>query len=332
MLNELGRLVEGTDNNNLTIKDDGDDEENCTIYYRQCPRRGIITTMRVRVWDGASLPEDLLEDYGLRDNNFLSEFVVAEVGRLMAHPEIRSTLHVPNFFCYAAEDMQKRLGVNCLLMSCKPGLVSLYKKMAFNSYSEKLIQYPDGIEIPMVCFLHASSLKKDGIAYHKIAMHTFTNEQENVVNRVKLITKKSIECDKEIILKHYRNFLIGNKPPIIYPKLDTIGILIDSGCYLLNINQPTHITYSGIKESDMYLLMQGSIETEQRPTTEPGVIFGEHAYFSAAKKRRFNRWTERAQLLVIKASALQKVRRQYPVHYQQLIDFIAQNLSYKLAL
>jgi CRP-like cAMP-binding protein len=104
---------------------------------------------------------------------------------------------------------------------------------------------------------------------------------------------------------------------------------------VLHVDQSTKVIHEGMKDRDIYLVLDGEVFIEtavgRRAVARRGDVVGEFALFLPQHRRSKSAYARRARILVIKQNALESLKTRSPRRYIALIEALAQRVIAKLA-
>lgn len=175
-------------------------------------------------------------------------------------------------------------------------------------YTDNYIQYPDGLEIPMIGFIDEKRLRshnclgpymikkenyRDFSQYNQLLDQnsTFISDPAKVFNEV-------ISSSKEL-----------SKSP------NVLSTATNNGSYIIKISNKSKIMTEGILEHDCFYILEGEINLYKSgvlvSTLGPGSFVGAEDYINK-RKRKNEAICDRVTLLVFKKHALDKILARAP--------------------
>jgi hypothetical protein len=122
-------------------------------------------------------------------------------------------------------------------------------------------------------------------------------------------------------------------PPLIDRAI--VDDLVRCGSYVLSVNQSTKLIHEGLKDRDIYIVLDGEVFIEtgvgRRAVATRGDVVGEFALFLPLHRRSKSAYARRAKILVIKQGALESLKARSPRRYIALIETLAQRIIAKLS-
>lgn len=331
---ELGRVVGGVDHDRQVIEDELDRAPNTIQVYQEAGGH-IHLAMRVIVWEAGRLPDAVRRDFDLARVAGADRFSYAEYGRLMAHPRYRGSLRALALILSVTRMLVTERGINVLLATCKPGLVSRYVRLGLRPYTPRLLEYPDGLEIPLIAPLDREYGRLVRSPFRYIAPHKSPWDQQRDWERwARGEDEAAVTTDVDRIAGEL-DALYARAPgsPLIDRAI--VDDLVRSGGYVLNVNQSTKLIQEGLQDRDIYIVLDGEVFIEtgagRRAVATRGDVVGEFALFLPLHRRSKSAYARRAKILVIKHSALESLKARAPRRYIALLEALAQRIIAKLA-
>jgi len=325
--------VSGVDHRRRVIEDELDTASNTLQIYQEAGGH-IQMAMRVVVWEAGRLPDAVKREFDLARFAWADQFSYAEYGRLMANPQHRGGLRVLALILSVTRMLVEKHRIDFLLASCKPGLVSRYVQLGLRPYTTRLLEYPDGLEIPLIAPLDRECGARVRSPLRYIAPHNHPLRQQCAGD---LWAGGDPETAVVTDIRHVGLALDdlyerAPGPPLIDRAI--VDDLVRSGSYVLSVNQSTKLIQEGLKERDIYIVLEGEVVIEtgvgRRAVATRGDVVGEFALFLPLHRRSKSAYARRAKILVIKQSALESLKARSPRRYIALIETLAQRIIAKL--
>ena len=330
---ELGRVVSGVDHGRGMIEDDLDRAPNTLQIYQEGGGH-IHLAMRVVVWEAGRLPEAVKREFDLARIPGADGFSYAEYGRLMAHPRHRGSLRALALILSVTRMLVKEHGIDALLATCKPGLVGRYVRLGLRPYTPRLIEYPDGLEVPLIAPLDREYGRLARSPFRYLAPRNPMWQQHRVWEGW-----ARGEDDAAVITDGERigadvDALYASAPASALIERAIVEDLARAGGYILSIGQSTKLIQEGLHDRDIYIVLDGEVVIEtgagRRAVARRGDVLGEFALFLPLHRRSRSAYTRHARILVIKHSALESLRARAPQRYIALIEALARRIIAKL--
>jgi predicted GNAT family N-acyltransferase len=328
---EFYREVEGLDLQLKVINDLNDEEKNTFLFYRKKGEE-VIATLRVIVWTPGTMPNEIKKFYEIDEYNWLDFYTVCEFGRLMVKKECRSKLITLKFLAAIIRFVAFKQKVQFIFLSCKPHLVPRYNFLGFHSYTSHVINYPDGIEVPLAFLVDGNYLKRvkspgkfllrkmNSISPEDIA--AFGKNSESAV----MLNKNEIWPVLEKSLKSIGGFT--------EEEIDVFNKLVQLDCFLLTVTKSVELVHLKMVDSTMYLVVEGTVEVElkdhSRYIVGAGNLVGEFSYFLPDHKRTAKVGIHQGRLFVIKDSAIRILGKIDHKKNEVFLHLIIRNLIHKV--
>jgi hypothetical protein len=331
---ELGRVVSGVDHDRRAIEDEMDRAPN-TIHVYQERGGEIALAMRVIVWEAGHLPEAVKRDFDLARVPGADRYSYAEYGRLMARPRHRGSLRALALILSVTRMLVKERGIDALLATCKPGLVSRYVRLGLRPYTPRIIEYPDGLEVPLIAPLDRAYGRLARSPFRYIAPHNPAWQEHRAWESwARGDDEAAVSTDPERMAAEL-DALYAGIPAHSLVERAILEDLARAGGYILSIDQGTKLIQEGLYDRDIYIVLDGEVVIEtgagRRAVARRGDIVGEFALFLPLHRRSRSAYARRARILVIKASAVEALKARAPRRYIALIEVLARRIIAKLA-
>jgi len=332
---ELARDVVGEDIEHKMIKDELDDDPNVILFYQEDNNK-IIATMRAMIFRPNQQPQQFLQLYDLDKYPWLNNYTICELSRLMVAKNYRHKLIILRFLGSIVRMLGRKLEVRFIFLTCKPYLVSRYYFLGFRPYTRQMVSYPDGIEIPMFKLIDRSFLKQ----INSPTRFLFSNSHKiNKTHRDEFLNSSTnpIILDQKTLMPLIKNRMLAADFLPFFPKdIKLFQELMKYNCYALIIKYPIELIHTKMVDKTIYLVIDGQVTVYVKNSKPielgPGHLVGEFAYFLPKHKRTARVMSENSILFVIKESALNELMKHHKVLYIKFINFIIQNLIYKILI
>lgn len=322
---ELNRNVAGLKKDLGVIVDEYDEQPNTLIFYLQAGEE-IIATIRAILIDQEHPESALLEDYNVTKYTWFMDYKSCELGRFMVAKNYRSSLVVLRFVLSVMSFLVFKKGIRISLISCKPYLTPYYMFLGFMPYTQKLITYPDGIEIPLIAMVDNRYLKET----NAVAQYTYRDINTISAEHVDILLKS---IHTPILSNEEINNLLDNLRKKIYlPRQSIFNHLLNYGSYGLEIKELAKLIHKEMVDRTIYLILEGNVQIlKNNKVIElgPGQIIGEFAYFLPKGKRMAEVICKNAKFLVIRKSSIEQLAKSYPHEHIELNQFIVCELLKK---
>lgn len=315
---ELGRAVPGLDHEEKMIKDELDEIESSHIFYVK-KEKEIIATVRVCYFKG-NITKNLIEYYSLQGFSGLESEKICLMERFMVSKKFRGTIESMKLLIPVLAFFINKKEAGCFICCCKPGLVGNYRKLGMFPYTGNFIDYPDGLEIPLIGFIDKHHL----MSYRCLGPHFIKNRSYRDFSTY---TEKLIINDSVILEKN--KILINLEESNVYEQKNIYNLLskelvdkfVTQGSYILNIKNPATVMNQGASEQDVFFVLKGHIDLYKNGSffkrALPGETVGAVDYLSESGKRKNKAVCSNSSIFVIKKNALDKVLRE-----ANSVDFI----------
>lgn len=317
---DYGRVVDGLNHQKKIICDEIDNRDNTLLIYQK-NAKGIHATMRCVIWSPKTMPREIKQSFGLEQFSWVDDYVIVELGRLMVDMHNHTARETVELIVKVLEYLESEHQCAIIIASCKPGLVGRYQKFGIVPYSERLMSYPDGIEVLLAGAMEKSFVKSVHSPCHYLLKfkNPILPEQSEALRNNKTcidVRAKSLKykldslCEKQVI---------SNKRTTAILKL-----AVDYGAYAIAINENVKLIQKHIKEFNIYFVLSGSLNVELsnniKVTIQAGEFLGDTTH---SNKRMFSAYADKAEVLVIRRSALIGLRRYHPYLYIQMMHELA---------
>lgn len=321
--------------------DEYDSHDNALhFYYMQEDK--IMGAVRMILFF-KNVPKDMFETYDL---SLFSSFDVkyAEAQYIVTDRREKDKLIVPALFKAFMEYItDKKIKLDVIFLSCKPGLYEYYKKLGGMNYTLKTVGYGDGVSIALCNILAVKERYKDNRSpfylIYKKYIKTVLDETDiakgrGIISKIQA-SEKSYMQDKAVISSALDEFVDSHPDIIFYSKSHLKKILTKIVTGLVHIKQGNVITLSSIEDYDIYLVANGEVSViyndKKIATLYQGDIFGELAYFTSNKQRVATIETqEDSVLLIIRRGAFTRIIKNTNRDGKEIALFLCQVLVKKL--
>lgn len=314
----LGRLVEGTDHRHKMIRDELDLTPNTLqLYMGDINNPSLV--MRIILWAKGQMPSQVTQDYDLNRFEWINKINAVEFGRLMADPKIKSPFNVLLFLGALVNYLAKEHHTALILASCKPGLVMRYLLLGLYPYTNKLIEYPDGIEVPLAAFMD---------------MKYYLQSHSPLGPAI---------CNQTIVHEDWLNAFFASKSAIIFDKINMLTILKQKFCrkhckpssnllsflinydsYIIDIDEPIKLAHKGSQKRELYYLLSGKAfnyyEGVKKQLT--GFLIDEVYVSNQDQYYLQDLFINKGQVLVIRHSTISRLKFEHVNEYLELLHLI----------
>ena len=310
---EFGRRLGEPDHERRWVRDEDDESPHTTILYTGTPD-AVTASVRLRHWPAGQVPAADVETLSLDRVPGAHRRSLAEIERLMVHPEVRGKLLVAALVKRSYEILVGEHGSEMVFCYCSPGLMHFYRRIAMRPYGGRLVNAPDGLMIPMV------SVTSDADHYRQVGSYLTPMVDlyygEDGLPSVDLeplqdvFAKTGITWEKDAVLHAVDTALANQRSEFLenltegeYDDLVGHGLVID-------IEEGTLVTRRGFRELELYVVLEGDFATDEGQHLEAGDHFGEESLLHEAGRRAHTvRARTDGKLLVLRGVFLQRVLR-----------------------
>ncbi|MDH3976528.1 MAG: cyclic nucleotide-binding domain-containing protein [Deltaproteobacteria bacterium] len=343
---ELKRQIGGVDHKRRMVHDEEDEKEGAVHLYAGTVDE-IIGTLRIRIWEPGTIPDYDFKTFSLELFPGIEKMRVAELGRVMISRTIRGRLVLLSMMQEAYHLLAGKKKVDLTFLYCRPGLVRYYRKFGARPYSGRLVDAPEGMEIPMVVVLSDHRyFNKIGSPVAPLVKKYFGPGKRKPLDlsHFKKIFDNEllpVETDPQLIwdrLQH--DFIQEQEKPKAASFVDslskrTLKKLSDYG-FIMDIPTGTLVTREGHVEKEMYIILEGTFEvfTAKRvfAILEKGDLFGEVAFFRESGKRSASvRALTDGKLLVLRRNLMKELSKSDPKTAYTILFNLGRILSERLA-
>lgn len=327
---ELSFGIPGTNHDLKMITDELDNSPNCTLFYLESKGK-IIATMRAMIYGPNEAPDEIWKLFDLVKYDWMKKYSICELERFMSRKEFRGQFVMLKFIISILRYVIKNK-VSIVLQYCKPYLVPHYYAIGSRPYTRHLVDFANGLWIPLIGFLDKAYAKKINSPVRFLLPDQFVFPPEYIKDFYCYPT--AINFEKNMIFKKIKEVLHHRHAGERTFHLDVFKQLIDDDCYILTIEQPIKLINAGMVERTMYLVLEGSCRVGSKIISYQEInvnqLAGEFAIFMPYGKRTAEVIVEnKATLFVIKESAIVKMKRLHPRKYINFLEVVISNLIYK---
>lgn len=310
---EFGRRLGEPDHERRWVRDQDDESAHTTILYTGTPQN-ITACVRLRHWPAGQVPAADVKTLSLDRIPRADRRSLAEIERLMVHPDVRGKLLVAALVKRSYEILVGEHGSEMVFCYCSPGLMHFYRRIAMRPYGGRLVNAPDGLMIPMV------SVTSDTDYYRQVGSYLTPMVDlyygQNGLPPVDLeplrdvFANTGITWEKDAVLDAVRPALeddrsefLGNLTDGEYEDLVGHGLVIE-------VEEGTLVTRRGFRELELYVVLEGEFATDDGRRLGVGDHFGEESLLHEAGRRAHTvRARTAGKLLVLRGVCLQRVLR-----------------------
>ena len=341
---ELKREIGGVDHAGKMVTDAEDEADYSHHFYVGTPDN-IAGTVRLRIWKPGEIPEYDFKQFSLDIISGIESMTVSEIGRFMIHPKRRGALVLPAMARAAYEFQARDMGVDLALCYCRPGLVNYYRRLGARPYGGRMVDAPEGMEVPLVSVLsdrhYYKAVKSPLTSYVRKCFGPGKRTPLDIGRFAHLFDDDAqpIVTDKRKIWEEMNETLLDNT--------HTAGTFLDglsdaaiqklagSG-FIMDVPSGTLVTRAGHTEREMYVVLDGSFEVfngeQVYAQLGRGDVFGEAAFFRDSGKRSASvRATRTGRLVTLRRKFLDELGKSDPASAQQILFNLAKILSERLA-
>jgi hypothetical protein len=343
---ELDREIGGVDHKRRMVHD-ADDEKECTIHLYMGTADEIVGALRISIWEPGSIPEHYFHKYSLELFPGIDEMRVAEMGRFMISRSIRGRLVLLSMMQESYRIVAGGKEADLAFLCCRPGLVRYYRKFGARPYSGRLVDGPEGMEVPMVVALSDHRYFKEvGSPLAPLIRKYFGSGKRAPIDlsRFKHIFDNEllpVETDPDLVWERLQHDFIQEqgkaKAASFVDSLSkrTLKKLSDSG-FIIDTPTGTLATREGHVEKEMYIILEGSFEVFSGERVfailEKGDLFGEVAFFRESGKRSASvRALTDGRLLVLRRNLMEELTKNDPKTAYTILFNLGRILSERLA-
>lgn len=317
-VNEFGRRLGEPDHERRWVRDDDDESPHTTILYTGTPDH-ITASVRLRHWSPGEVPAADVDTLSLDCIPDAENRNLAEIERLMVHPNVRGKLLVASLVKTSYEILVGEHQSEMVFCYCSPGLMHFYRRIAMRPYGGRLVNAPDGLMIPMV------SVTSDADYYRQVgsylapmvdAYYDLGDSGQGKLPPVDLeplrdvFATTGVTWEKEEILKALdgaeaaeRSEFLQNFTDGEYEDLVGHGLVID-------VDEGTLVTRRGFCELELYVVLEGDFATDDGTALAAGDHFGQESLLHETGRRAHTvRARTAGRLLVLRGVCLQRVLR-----------------------
>jgi CRP-like cAMP-binding protein len=340
---ELGREIGGVDHGKQWVRDEHDEKE-YAMHLTVGSGEKVAGALRICIWGPGRVPAPVASKYSLDLLPGIDALHTAELGRLMIRPTLRGRLVLPSLMREAYVRLAGEAGTDLVFLSCRPGLVRYYRKLGARPYPGRLLEEPEGMEVPLVSvlsdlafFRHVGSPLVPLVRKHfgpkkrpPLDLTPFEDLFEKGLSTVETDTGKVWE-----LLQH--DFIDGQKGSgSILDSLSERAVKQLSGKgFVVEVPAGTLVTREGHSEKEMYFILDGSFEAfsgdRRFEVMTRGDLFGEVAFFREGGRRSASvRSLTNGRLLCLRRRFLDELAKKDPQTAHTILFNLGRILSERL--
>jgi CRP-like cAMP-binding protein len=346
---ELGRVTGGVDHARKQIRDPDDEADFTTHFYVGSPDC-VLAASRVRAWAPGQVPARDFETFSLALFPNIAQLSVCEIGRYMVRPSMRGKLMLASLASAGFDFVAGEQKMDLALGSCRPGLVEYYRKIGARPYGGRMIDGPDGLEIPLVGVISDEEhyLRVGAPQAAMVRRHFGPGKRAPLDARpfAHLFAEnaRSVVTDPAEVWRELGETLLRAPqcPPAIFASLDARALrTLCSNAFILSAPSGSVVTREGRRERELFVVIDGELEagTDTRSGRRdlarllPGDVFGEIAFLSERGERSATVSAKTAsRLLVLRRSFLDRLAARDRRAAMTVLHNLGRLVSERLAL
>lgn len=343
---ELGREIGGVDHERKMVTD-ADDEKESSYHLYIGALDALVGTVRVQVWEPGQVPES---DYKISSMDMfpgIDRMTVGEMGRFMIRRTQRGKLILPSMARGVYEFLVSKKNLDLAFLYCRPGLVNPYRRLGARPYGGRLVDLPEGLEIPLVMvasdYQYFKAMKSPLAPYVK---KHFGNSGDK---RPPLDTSAfeylfeddalPIVTDSEKVWEEMQTSFLDaeeNLPSFLENLPDrVVRKLADQG-YIMNTPEGMLLTREGHSEREMYVVLEGVydilIGDKVIRQVGKGDVIGEVAFFHKSGQRSASvKAVREGRIVTLRRKFLDDLAGSDPKAAQAMLFNLARILAERLA-
>jgi hypothetical protein len=340
---ELGREIGGVDHRKHMVFDE-EDEREYTLHYYTGNAGAINGVVRICAWDPGKIPVKYSDKLSLDLFENIADFSMAEISRLMIRRSRRGMLILPALMRAACITLAKEKKTELVFCYCRPGLVPYYKKLGARNYPGKMIEEPEGMEVPLLVILpdlaHFKSVGSPLTPIIKKYIKSFNRKSSDFADIYRVLNKEQMNVETEVeriwdTLQHV--FVDAQRKS--FSILDALpqNIIKDMAAkgFIMDVTANTLVLREGHAEQEMYIILEGTFEAflgEQRlEVMGSGDLFGEVAFFRVGGRRTASvRALTNGKLMCLRRHFIEELAKKDPMAAYRLLFNLGRLLSDRL--
>lgn len=340
-VNELQKgFLKNIDHENRYIKDIEDERPESVVMYTVTDGQ-VSGTMRLDAYTTKTAPPEVLKRFNIAKLNIDDNLVFTESCRLIISEKYRGGHILPALARKAYQLNTDQFKAIYSFQYSNAGLVEYYRKLGFRPYAAELIHNEDGIRIPMINvandidYYESSNSPLSGLVrnFHK-------QNPEDHTATIKHLLKENhrFVMDRNEVWSNVERHLTCTENTTFIKQLsqEALKELTNSGI-ILKVKPRKKLIRERLVEQELFVVLEGIFElTKGNYTTRlvhKGDVFGELAMFLDSKIRTADAFSiTSGELLVVKATALQRLLRRKPDIGNQILLALCRSFAYQLAL
>ena len=342
---ELRRSIGGVDHARRFVCDD-EDEAATAVHLYAGPVNDIKGVVRLRIWEPGQVPEDDRQALSLDLFANIERYRTCEVGRFMIHPKVRGKLILPAM-AYAAYDLLiGRRMVDLAFCYCRPGLVGYYRKLGARPYGGRLVDAPEGMEVPLVGVVSDRAYyKKMGSPLLPMVKKYFGPGKRTLVDATPFQHlfdegAQRIETNVDKVWAEIQDHLMFNdeqRKGFLERLPERVQKQLAKNGFIMDVPAGGLLTRQGHAEREMFFVLSGSLEVylddRRLGLMGPGDLFGEVAFFRESGVRTASvKALNNARVLSIRRKFVDDVGRDDPEAARTILFHLGAVLAERLAM
>jgi predicted GNAT family N-acyltransferase len=340
---ELGREIGGVDHSKRMVFDD-EDEKDYTHHFYTGTSGAINGVVRICAWDPGKIPDKYSKKLSLDLFKNIAEYSTAEISRLMIRHSMRGMLILPALMRAACTSLAVEKKTELVFCYCRPGLVPYYKKLGARNYPGKMIEEPEGMEVPLIVILpdlaHFKSVGSPLTPIIKKYAGSYKRKSSDLADIYRILDrgKINVETDTSVIwetlqhvyvdAQHKSHSILDTLPKKVIKEMAAKGFIMD-------IAADTLVLREGHVEQEMYIILEGTFEAysgDQRfEVMGSGDLFGEVAFFREGGRRTASvRALTKGKLMCLRRHFIEELAKKDPTLAYHLLFNLGRMLSDRL--
>jgi predicted GNAT family N-acyltransferase len=339
---ELGYTPPGIDFKNQRLWDRLD-ECPSTIHIYIGSVQQIKAVLRLLVWEKGNIDNNLFELYSMNLFPKIENNNVVEIGRVMISPSIRGKYILAALVRFACKLVLKKGLADLIFSECRPGLLPRYTKLGLRLYKAPLNKTPEGFMVPLVAIPSDYQYHKNNksLIYDLIPKYFGPKKRTpldiSLYNHLFEDSNQRIFYDKQMFFSKIANeFHSQHKKIQLFDNItdEEIQIIIQKGI-LLDISRQTETLTKGRKESEIFIILEGSfnviVDEKIVSTLKQGDIFGEMAFFLESGRRTATiKSATTGKILMLDRKCFQRIQEKHSELALKILFNLGRILSHKL--
>lgn len=335
---ELGRKLGGADHDRRRLHDPEDDEPGTLLFFTTADDGSVSGTIRVLHWPAGTIPEAERRTFSMERFAGIERLGAAELGRLMVRPTERGTLGLVSMVTALYQLGATEIPTDLVFGNCATGLLRHYRRLGVRTYDGRLVDTPDGVEVPFVLVPgDREQLERSGSFLAPLTDALYGPERLRSVpeawREVLDADGGPVRHDSAAIAERVERVRAGERQAGFLEGLGdaTTERLSEQG-FLLKVNAGQLLTEQGLTQQELFVILDGAFEVrrdgQRLRLAGPGEVIGEIAFFGSSGRRTASvSAVSDGEVLVLRRHFVDDLREREPAVAAEILFALARALA-----